>query len=34
MENDVLADTTGTVTAVHVADGDSVDMDDPLLTIE
>jgi acetyl-CoA/propionyl-CoA carboxylase biotin carboxyl carrier protein len=34
MENDVVADAGGTVTAVHVDPGDSVDMGDPLLDVE
>ncbi|MUW15414.1 hypothetical protein GJ633_12755, partial [Halorubrum sp. CBA1125] len=34
MENDVVAERGGTVTGVHVAEGDSVDMGDVLVVLD
>jgi acetyl-CoA/propionyl-CoA carboxylase biotin carboxyl carrier protein len=34
MENDVVAPTSGTVTSIPIADGDSVDMGDTLIVLE
>jgi acetyl-CoA/propionyl-CoA carboxylase biotin carboxyl carrier protein len=34
MENDIVAESGGTVSEVLVSEGDSVDMGDPLLVLE